>query len=182
VSCNAHGGTKGRASGPHLVASHPWSWPSAPADRRWNDPPPPVSKMVALKTAVDEQVEASGSDRKLLPNVQDPHRKIGQGNGPAKTVAKPGRCQHRGKAFAGSSIDFQKWTATSRGRLDARASHVERRAGESTQEWTSTSQTGVTPSVERHASGAKSRTTLPNRGERRPNRPITTQVEIDQRT
>lgn len=182
MSCNAHGGTKGRASGPHLVASLTWSWPSAPADRRWNDPPPPVSKMVALKTAVDEQVEASGSDRKLLPNVQDPHRKMGQGNGPAKTVAKPGRCQHRGKAFAGSSIDFQKWTATSRGRLDARASHVERRAGESTQEWTSTSQTGVTPSVERHASGAKSRTTLPNRGERRPNRPIATQVEIDQRT
>lgn len=150
--------------------SRKW-WPSKPpSTNKWKRPEVIASYFRTHKTRIAISLHVSGGGP------------MGQGNGPAKTVAKPGRCQHRGKAFAGSSINFQKWTATSRGRLDARASHVERRASESTQEWTSTSQTGVTPSVERHASGAKSRSTLPNRGERRPNRTIATQVEIDQRT
>lgn len=87
------------------------------------------------------------------------------------------------QGFAGRVIDFQKWAATPRGRSDVRTSRAARPASESTPGWTSTSQTGVTTLVERHASDDQPRPPLPNRGERHLNRSdsrfFSTQVELD---
>jgi len=115
-------------------------------------------------TAIDEREEAPRGDHKSPPDVKVPHCKVRAGERNRKNRREIRKVPTPRQGFAGRMIDFQKWAATPRGRLDVRTSRAARRASESTPGWTSTSQTGVTASIGLHASGSQPGTTATKPG------------------